>query len=113
VGRGKRLGGGEAEVKERGRSLGDARDLIEREIVRAIELVEIEAGAAERIAARGYEQKQRLELWTADAVPQNREVLAHVPIIASPSAAIRRASTIRATPLRLADRHRGRWAPRR
>jgi hypothetical protein len=50
-------------------------DLGEAQVIRAVQLVEIEAGAAQRVAPRGDEQKQRAKLTPATAVSQDPQVL--------------------------------------
>src|ERR1039457_2325473 len=71
------LAAGQPQFAERRSGGRDALDLRRREVVRAVKLVKIEAGAAERIATRSDKQKKRVELPRAHAFLEDREILPH------------------------------------
>src|SRR5262249_46630645 len=96
-----RLAAREPELTKRRRGFGNLLDFGEREIVAAVELVKVEAGAAQRVTSRGDEEEQRAELARADAVLQDRKIgrgLRHVSLLehgfsrGTPSAACHAAS---------------------
>src|SRR6185503_2098054 len=63
------------ELPEWRRSFGNPVDLLVRQVVFAVQLVEIKTGAAQRIAARRDEQEQRVELPAAYAVLHDRKIV--------------------------------------